>query len=207
MFNRYTDECKRAIFFAQQTALRGSAAAIDSNQLLLGILTEASSRANSIFRLCELLPAEATQQSALGKQQLVKGTIPLTADGKRVVAYTAREASRIRDYWIDTEHLVLGILRDGDNAAAVRLRSVGLDLETSRQRVVESKSSRPPMPNPALFWVRRRPIGFALVVAFILGIGMALTLLGVGRVGIVFTIALLAMVQVFKSLARSGSPK
>jgi ATP-dependent Clp protease ATP-binding subunit ClpA len=207
MFNRYTDECKRAIVFAQQTALRGSAAAIDSNHVLLGILTEASSRANRIFRLCELLPAETAQQSALGKQQLVKGTIPLTADGKRVVAYTAREASRIRDYWIDTEHLVLGILRDGNNAAAVRLHSVGLDLETSRQRVIESKNSRPRMPNPVLFWVRRRPIGFALVVAFILGIGTALTLLGVGRMGIVFTIALLAMVQLFKSLARSGSSK
>jgi ATP-dependent Clp protease ATP-binding subunit ClpA len=207
MFNRYTDECKRAIFFAQQTALRGSAAAVDSNHILLGILTEASSRANRIFRLCELLPAEATQQSALGNQQFVKGRIPLTADGKRVVAYTAREASRIRDYWIDTEHLVLGILRDGDNAAAVRLRSVGLDLETSRQRVLESNSSRPPMQNPVLFWVRRRPIGFALVVAFILGIGVALTLLGVGSLGIVFTIALLATVQLFKSLARSGSSK
>jgi ATP-dependent Clp protease ATP-binding subunit ClpA len=207
MFNRYTDECKRAIYFAQQTALRGSAAAIDSNHLLLGILTEATSRANSIFRLCELLPVEATQQSALGRQQFVKATIPLTADGKRVVAYTAREASRIRDYWIDTEHLLLGILRDGDNAAAVRLHSIGLDLETSRQRIVESKSSRPPMPNPVLFWVRRRPIGFALVVAFVLGIGMALTLLGVGRLGIVFTMALLAMVQMFKSLARSGSSK
>ncbi len=131
----------------------------------------------------------------------------MTADGKRVVAYTAREASRIRDYWIDAEHLVLGILRDGDNAAAVRPQSVGLDLETSRQRVMESKNSRPRMPNPVLFWVRRRPIGFALVVAFILGIGTALTLLGVGRVGIVFTIALLAMVQLFKYLARSGSSK
>jgi ATP-dependent Clp protease ATP-binding subunit ClpA len=207
MFNRYTDECKRAIVFAQQTALRESATAIDSNHLLLGILTEASSSANGIFRLCELLPSEATQQSALGNQQFVKGKIPLTADGKRVVAYTALEASRIRDYWIDTEHLVLGILRDGGNAAAVRLRSVGLDLETSRQRVMESKKSRPPVPNPVLFWVRRRPIGFALVVAFILGIGLALTLLGVGSLGIVFTIALLATVQFFKSRARSGSSK
>jgi len=229
MFQRYTDETKRAIYFAAQLALYEGAEVIDSTHLIRGLLTDPESRANNIFCLCQLFPEDATKQSTLKSQQ-VNNTCKLTIkqisrqsvfkkkkvapnviglgdDGKRILAHTAREANRLRDYWVDTEHLVLGILRDGDNAAAVRLRSVGLDLETSRQRVMESKSSRPPMPNPVLFWVRRRPIGFALVVAFILGIGMALTLLGVGRVGIVFTVALLATIQLFKSLARPGSSR
>src|ERR1700675_1866855 len=176
MFKRYTDECKRAIFFAQQTALRGSAVAIDSNDLLIGILTEAGSRANSIFRIGELLSTEATQQAALAKQQIVKGTIPLTTDGKRVVAYTAREANRLRDYWIDSEHLVLGILREGGSPAAARLRAIGLDLETSRQRVIENKSSRLARPNPVLWWAQRRPLGLVLEIAFLVGVVVALIL-------------------------------
>ena len=143
-------------------------------------MTETGSRANSIFGLGELLSAEATQQSALGKEQMVKGTIPLTPGGKRVVAYTAREANRLRDYWIDSEHLVLGILREGDSPAAARLHAIGLDLETSRPRAIENKSSRPARPNPVLWWARRRPLGLVLEIAFLLGVVVALILLGFG---------------------------
>ena len=180
MFKRYTDECKRAIFLAQQTALHEGAAAINSTHLLLGLLRETDSRANSIFRLRELLPAEAAQLAALRKQQLANGIIPLSTDGKRVVAYTAREANRLRDYWIDSEHLVLGILREGDNASANRLRTIGLDIETSRQRVIENKSSRPPRPNPVLWWARRSPLGIGFAAVFALGVIVALILLGFG---------------------------
>jgi|SRR5208282_4851124 len=180
MFNRYTDECKRAVFFAQQAALHEGAAAINSTHLLLGLLGETDSRANTIFRLHELLPEEVAQLAALKKQQLAKKIIPLNTDGKRVIAYTAREANQLRDYWIDTDHLVLGILREGDNAAAGRLRAIGLDLEISRQRVIESKSSRPPRPNLVLWWARRRPLGMALAVVFFLGVIVALILLGLG---------------------------
>jgi ATP-dependent Clp protease ATP-binding subunit ClpC len=180
MFNRYTDECKRAIFFAQQIALHEGVTAINSSHLLLGLLREVDSRANSIFRLRELLPAEVAHLVALRKQQLVKGTIPLSTDGKRVVAYTAREANHLRDYWIDTEHLVLGILRENENPAAARLRAIGLDIERSRQSVIENKSSRPARPNPVLWWARRRPLGIILPVAFFLGVIVALILLGLG---------------------------
>jgi ATP-dependent Clp protease ATP-binding subunit ClpC len=182
MFKRYTDECKRAIFLAQQTALHEGAAAINSTHLLLGLLREADSRANSIFRLREVLPADVAQLAASTKQELSKGIIPLTTDGKRVVAYTAREANRLRDYWIDTEHLVLGILREGENAAAVKLGTAGLDLERSRQQVIESKSSRPRRPDPVLWWARKRrgAFGIALVVVFLLGVIVAVKLLGFG---------------------------
>jgi hypothetical protein len=106
--------------------------------------------------------------------------IGLGGDGKRILAYTAREANRLRDYWIDAEHLVLGILREGRNAAATRLRAVGLEIETSRQLVIERKDTRPPRPNPVLWWARRRPLGMALAVVFFLGVFAALILLGFG---------------------------
>jgi len=180
MFERYTDECKRAIYFAQQIALSEGAAAINSIHLLLGLLMEVKYRANNIFRLREQLQAESTQVVAFEMLKVVKGTIPLSTDGKRVVAYAGREANRLRDYWIDTEHIVLGILREGDNAAAGRLRAIGLDLETSRQWVVENKGSRPARLNPVLWWVRRRPLGIILSIVFLLGIILGLYLLGFG---------------------------
>lgn len=201
MFQRYTDDTKRAIYFAAQLALYEGAEVIDSTFLLRGLLTDAGSRANSIFRLCELFPDDAAKQATLKGQQVdnpcklsIKQTsrqsifkkekvtpnmIGMGGDGKRILAYTAREANLLRDYWIDTEHLVLGILREGDNAAANKLRTIGLALEISRERVIESKSSRPPRPNPVLWWPRPRPLGIVLEVAFILGVIVALILLGV----------------------------
>jgi ATP-dependent Clp protease ATP-binding subunit ClpA len=202
MFQRYTDETKRAIYFAAQLALYEDVEVIDSTFLLRGLLTDAESRANSIFRLCQLFPEDAAKQSTLKSQQVdntckltIKQTsrrsafrkkkaapnmIGLGGDGKRILAYTAREANRLRDYWIDTEHLVLGILRAGDNAAAGRLRAIGLDLETSRQRVIESKGTRPARPDPVLWWARRRPLGTALAAVFLLGVIVAFVLLGFG---------------------------
>jgi hypothetical protein len=76
MFERYTDECKRAIFFAQQTALREGATAIDSRHLLLGLLSEAETRADVVFRLRDLFPEETTAQIWLTTESSLKGPIP-----------------------------------------------------------------------------------------------------------------------------------
>ncbi len=213
MFERYTDEAKKTIYYVAKSAMHQNAAVIDSTHLLLGLVTDDDSGTNRIFGLRERLPDEASLRSEFNKQhnewrlvieqtppQFVHekktpspNTIPMSADGKRILAYAAREANGLRDYWIDSEHLVLGILREGDNAAAVRLRSLGHDLETSRQRVIGNQGSRPPMPDPVLSWMQRRPIGFALDLAFMLGITTALVLLGAATVGILFTIACLTL--------------
>jgi ATP-dependent Clp protease ATP-binding subunit ClpA len=204
MFQRYTDATKRAIYFAAQLAKYEGAEVIDSNFLLRGLLTDAESRANSIFHLCQLFPEDAakqstlksqqvdneckliiketTRQSAVKKNRVAPNTIDLGGDGKRILAHTTHEANRLRDYWIDTEHPVLGILREGENAAAGRLRATGLDNEASRQRVIECMSTRPARPDPVLWWARKRrgAFGIALVVVFLLGVIVAVKLLGFG---------------------------
>jgi ATP-dependent Clp protease ATP-binding subunit ClpA len=227
MFQRYTDETKRAIYFAAQLALLQGAEVIDSNHLLRGLLTDCEARPNTVFRLCQLFPEDAAKQSTFKnpqpsnvcelsikeaspksffrKEKAAPTTISLGGHEKRILTFTFREANRLRDYWIDTEHLVLGILREGDTAAAIRLRSVGLDLETSRRRVVDNRKSRPPMPDPVLFWLRQSPIGFALVLAFALGVATALLLLGVGTVGTLLTIAGLAFLGLPKYVRRLNS--
>jgi len=183
MFERYTDRCKIAVFFARQTGLCSDAMAIDSNHLLCGILVANRSGGDS-FRLRELLPEEAARQDVIANRPLIKGSdIPLSDDAKRVLAYTAREADRLIEYWIDTEHLVLGILREENNAAASKLREVGLKLKVCRQLVANNRGSRPPGPNLLIWWLRQVP-GFILPVVlpavFVLGIIIALYLLGSG---------------------------
>jgi len=202
MFERYTDQGKRAVFFAQQTALRGGATAIDSGHMLLGLLSEQGTRADTLFRLRDLMPDEASQQASILKEKVVKGTIPLAPDGKRAVAYTAREANQLRDYWIDTEHLVLGILREGSSNAANRLRGVGLDLNSCRSCVVANASSRPAKRDPVLWWVRHRPVGFGSIsiLLFALGVVAALILLGYVAMGTAF--ALIIAIQVLRVVIR-----
>jgi ATP-dependent Clp protease ATP-binding subunit ClpC len=200
MFQRYTDETKRAIYFSAQRALYDGAPRIDSTHLVLGLLMDDDSRANRIFRLRERLPEEAAKQSmlksqndgnkcelalqvtspqsSLRKQKVAPNEVEMSSEGKRILACAAREANRFRDYWIDTEHLVLGILREDKNTAATRLRGTGLNIQTAGQLVIENQGSRPPRPDPVLWWVRRRPLGVALTVIFLIGVITALYLLG-----------------------------
>jgi ATP-dependent Clp protease ATP-binding subunit ClpC len=207
MFERYTDQCKRAIFFAQQTALRGGSALIDSGHLLLGLVTEKDTRAETIFRLQELLPEESAKQVALPAQPMMKGTIPLSNDSKRVVAYTAIEAGRIKDYWIDTEHLVLGILREEGSAPAAKLRSLGLELVSCREMILHNRSSRLSRPNRVLWWVGTHPVTFAQLVLliFLFGIAVALVLLGWVAMGI--ACAVLTVLYFFQATRREGSAR
>jgi ATP-dependent Clp protease ATP-binding subunit ClpC len=176
MFERYTDECKRAVFFARETALHKNTAAIDSDCLLLGLLTEYW-RGRDIFRLRERLPDDAARQDLIAQQSVVeKKDIPLSDDGKRILAYTAQEANRLRDYWIDTDHLVLGILREETSAAAAKLREVGLNIDASRQRVIDNKNSRPERRTPVLWWpgTSRDPFTVFLQIAFLIGVIFAM---------------------------------
>jgi hypothetical protein len=86
------------------------------------------------------------------------GDIPLANDGKRVVAYAAEEASRLDDYWIDTDHLVLGILRDHNCSGAAALNRAGLQIAASRDIVAAHRASREPYgPVPAL-WFLEKPL-------------------------------------------------
>jgi ATP-dependent Clp protease ATP-binding subunit ClpC len=200
MFERYTDETKRALYFGAQRALYDGAPQIDSTHLVLGLLMDDASRANRIFRLRERLPEEAAKQSMLKgpnngnkcelaievtapqssvtKQKVAPNEIKLSSEGKRILAHSTREANRLRDYWIDTEHLVLGIIRENKNVTGIKLRGTGLNINTSRQLVIDNQSSRPPRPDPVLWWVRRRPLGIALIVIFLLGVITALYFLG-----------------------------
>jgi hypothetical protein len=136
MFERYTDEAKRAIFFARTEAVASKESAICVKDLLLGLAREEKLRANQI---ASLKARDADLRSALGiapfpqpiERSLLdpKTAIPLDSDANKTLAYTAQEAGLDWEFWIDADHLLRGLLRF-PNAAADALSKPGVELGT-----------------------------------------------------------------------------
>jgi ATP-dependent Clp protease ATP-binding subunit ClpA len=157
MFNRYPPPSRRVIFFAREAALHAGSEAIDSSHLLTDLLAEQSTAEGALFHLCDLLPKDAAKAKALTKFPHPRD-IPLAAESKNILRYAAEEANDLDDYWIDTDHLVLGMLRQRECLVATKLNGVGLQLEAARKTCAAHQESRDGYgPVPAL-WSLSRPI-------------------------------------------------
>jgi ATP-dependent Clp protease ATP-binding subunit ClpC len=144
MFERYTESARRAIFYARAITIINNAPKIDSTHLLWGLMWPNLSRAQELFRLREKFPqySKRPQRSLLVKT--LKGPdLPLTDESKRTLAWSAIEADAMRDPWLDTDHLLLGMLRESECQTAQQLNAVGITLENARVIVAENRSSRP----------------------------------------------------------------
>jgi len=148
---RYTDPAKRAIFFARAVALLNEASAISADHLLSGLIWEESSRAQTIFRLREYFPLYSGCPWKIAHLPDVQGP-PLARESQRILASATLEAARLADYWIDTEHFLLGILRESSCTAAGTLAKTGLNLEKARRAVKEGMPSRPNYGPAPLWW-------------------------------------------------------
>jgi ATP-dependent Clp protease ATP-binding subunit ClpC len=157
LFLRYAPEARRAVFFARETALRAGAEKIDSEHILLGLLADKGSIASSSFGLQELFAADAAQQASLTTSRSTKD-LPLASDGKRILAYSAEEAARLGEYWVDSDHMVLGILRERDCHAAIRLNDAGLTIDAAREVVNRNRNTRPSYGSIPFLWPLEKPI-------------------------------------------------
>jgi ATP-dependent Clp protease ATP-binding subunit ClpA len=102
------------------------------------------SRSNTLFRLREHFPLyRGDPHKFASSEDVPNPTLPLDNACKRILARTATEAGTLNDYWIDTEHLLLGILAEPSSMAAEYLAKTGLTLKGARRIVVENCSSRP----------------------------------------------------------------
>jgi len=121
VFERYTDEARRAILYAWHECRRRGDSVVSTADLLAGLSREDSSRAQRVGSLKENafylrwlaglppLPSqrEATIPDAAGKE----GEAKLDDEAKQALAYAVLEADRDREYWVDSDHLLRGILR------------------------------------------------------------------------------------------------
>jgi ATP-dependent Clp protease ATP-binding subunit ClpC len=158
MYDRYTHPAKLAVYFAHSAALLEGAGQINSEHLLLGLIIHTDSRASTLFHLQEHFTDQTSRLKEIHSLRPRKTEIPLTNESKRILAYAAVEAARLRDYWIDTEHLLLGTLREQSCEAAQKLNKIGLQIKSARKEVKRQKHSRPQYgPVPWLWRIRSGP--------------------------------------------------
>jgi len=144
VYERYADPARRAIFFSVVYSVLSESPAVDSVYLLRGLMHDDNSRANTLFCLREHFPLySGCPYKFASYEEAPKPEPALTNDAKRILARTAWEADTMRDYWIDTEHLLLGIMAESKCLAAKYLSEAGLNLKGARRTVIENKSSRP----------------------------------------------------------------
>jgi len=116
MFERYTEQARRALFFARYEASQLGSVSIETEHLLLGIVREGQSVASRIVAGAHLSLDEIHRQiqARTGRRKPVSTSveIPFSAEAKRALVYAAEQSDRLLHKYIGTEHLLLGLLRE-----------------------------------------------------------------------------------------------
>ena len=140
MFERFTDRARRVVVLAQEEARMLGHNYIGTEHLLLGLIHEGEGvAAKALESLGISLEAVRQQvQEVIGQgQQAPSGHIPFTPRAKTVLELTSREARQLGHNYIGTEHILLGLIREGEGVAAQVLVKLGADLNRVRQQVIQ----------------------------------------------------------------------
>jgi ATP-dependent Clp protease ATP-binding subunit ClpA len=140
VFERFTDRARRVIVLAQEEAHLLNHNYIGTEHLLLGLAHEGQGvAAIALERLGIRLEALRSQvEEIIGRgQQAPSGHIPFTPRAKKVLELSLREALELGHDYIGTEHLLLGLIREGEGVAAQVLVKLGADLSRARGQVIE----------------------------------------------------------------------
>jgi ATP-dependent Clp protease ATP-binding subunit ClpC len=140
MFERFTDRARRVVVLAQQEARSLDHNYIGTEHILLGLLHEGEGvAAKALESLGISLDAVRQQvEEIIGRgHQAPSGHIPFTPRAKKVLELSLREALQLGHDYIGTEHILLGLLREGDGVAVQILVRLGADLNRVRQQVIQ----------------------------------------------------------------------
>jgi ATP-dependent Clp protease ATP-binding subunit ClpC len=138
MWQRFTERARRVVFFAQEEAARLGENYVGTEHLLLGLVRESDSVA---ARILDRLGVPLGRIRADIERQVTRGhgnlgqDMQLTPRAKRVIDLAYEEARQLNNNYIGTEHLLLGLIREGDGLAARVLVKLGADLERTRREV------------------------------------------------------------------------
>ena len=146
MFERFTDRARRVVVLAQEEARMLNHNYIGTEHILLGLIHEGEGvAAKALESLGISLDAVRQQvEEIIGPgQQAPSGHIPFTPRAKKVLELTRREAEHLGHNYIGTEHILLGLIREGDGVAAQVLVMLGGDLNRVRQTVIQVMHGHP----------------------------------------------------------------
>ncbi len=148
MFNRFTERARKVIILAKEEAKRFNHDYIGTEHILLGLVREGEGVAAAVLRNLGLssenirLEVEKLVQS--GPATVVSGDIPFTPKAKKVIELAMDEARSLGHNYIGTEHLLLGLIREGEGVASQVLLNLGLDLAKVRSEVMALLGSGTP---------------------------------------------------------------
>jgi ATP-dependent Clp protease ATP-binding subunit ClpC len=140
MFEKFTDKARRVVVLAQEEAKLLNHNYIGTEHILLGLIHEGEGvAAKALESLGINLDAVRDQvQEIIGQgQQAPSGHIPFTPRAKKVLELSLREALQLGHSYIGTEHLLLGLIREGEGVAAQVLTRLGADTNRVRQQVIQ----------------------------------------------------------------------
>ena len=140
MFERFTDRARRVVVLAQEEARMLNHNYIGTEHILLGLIHEGEGVAAKALEAMGIsLEAVRSQvEEIIGQgQQAPSGHIPFTPRAKKVLELSLREALQLGHNYIGTEHILLGLIREGEGVAAQVLVKLGADLNRVRQQVIQ----------------------------------------------------------------------
>ena len=140
MFERFTDRARRVVVLAQEEARMLNHNYIGTEHILLGLIHEGEGVAAKGLEALgiSLESVRAQVEEIIGQgQQAPSGHIPFTPRAKKVLELSLREALQLGHNYIGTEHILLGLIREGEGVAAQVLVKLGADLNRVRQQVIQ----------------------------------------------------------------------
>jgi ATP-dependent Clp protease ATP-binding subunit ClpC len=139
--SNFTPRAQQVLALARKEADRLNHNFLGTEHLLLGLIKLGQGVAVNVLQSMgidlETVRMEVEKQVGTGPDQKMIGNIPYTPRVKKVIALAQKEAKNLNHTYVGTEHLLLGLLREGDGVAAKVLRALDVDIEEARQRVLK----------------------------------------------------------------------
>jgi len=148
MFNRFTERARKVIVLAKEEARRFNHDYIGTEHLLLGLIREGEGVAAAVLQKMglglEAIRLEVEKLVQPGPSTQMQGDVPFTPRSKKALELSAEEARSLGHNYIGTEHLLLGLIREGEGVASQVLINLGLDLNRVRSEIMELLGSATP---------------------------------------------------------------
>lgn len=139
--NNFTPRAQQVLALARKEADRFNHNFVGTEHLLLGLIKLGQGVAVNVLQKLgldlETVRMEVEKQVGTGPDQKMIGNIPYTPRVKKVLALAAKEAKNLNHTYVGTEHILLGLLREGDGVAARVLKNLDVDIEQTRQEILK----------------------------------------------------------------------
>jgi ATP-dependent Clp protease ATP-binding subunit ClpC len=139
MFERFTDRARRVVILAQEEARMLDHDYVGTEHLLLGLIHEGGGVAAIVLESLAIRPEVVRErvEAVVGRgEQAPSGHIPFTAQAKDLLRLALEESRALGHSYVGTEHILLGLIHQGDGVAAQVLTDLGADLNGAREQVI-----------------------------------------------------------------------